>query len=64
MRNSFCGFGLLIALCVHATSLQAQQHTGPASSKHSLWKIQGQQNSVYLLGSIHVLRKEDYPLPQ
>lgn len=28
-----------------------------------LWQIDGSNNSVYLLGSIHMLRKEDYPLP-
>lgn len=28
-----------------------------------LWKISGQRNRVYLLGSIHLLREQDYPLP-
>src|SRR5207249_1398026 len=28
-----------------------------------LWKVPGKENSVYLLGSVHVLKKEDYPLP-
>jgi uncharacterized protein len=30
---------------------------------HSLWKAQGPRATVYLLGSVHVLKKEDYPLP-
>ncbi len=30
---------------------------------HSLWEIHGKKNTVYLLGSIHVLRASDYPLP-
>ena len=30
---------------------------------HSLWELRGKHNSVYLLGSIHVLRPSDYPLP-
>ncbi|HEY2144759.1 MAG TPA: TraB/GumN family protein [Steroidobacteraceae bacterium] len=30
---------------------------------HSLWEIHGKHNTVYLLGSIHVLRPTDYPLP-
>ncbi len=30
---------------------------------HSLWRAQGQSNVVYLLGSIHLLRQTDYPLP-
>lgn len=31
---------------------------------HSLWELHGRHNTVYLLGSIHVLRPTDYPLPQ
>ncbi len=33
------------------------------SERHTLWQIQGKHNIVYLLGSIHVLRDADYPLP-
>jgi len=29
---------------------------------HSLWEVHGKHNTVYLLGSIHVLRPADYPL--
>ena len=28
-----------------------------------VWQIDGEQNRVYLLGSIHLLREQDYPLP-
>jgi uncharacterized protein YbaP (TraB family) len=30
---------------------------------HALWELHGKHNTVYLLGSIHVLRQRDYPLP-
>jgi uncharacterized protein len=30
---------------------------------HSLWELHGKHNTVYILGSIHVLRPTDYPLP-
>lgn len=30
----------------------------------TLWEVEGDSNSVYLLGSIHLLRKGDYPLPR
>jgi uncharacterized protein YbaP (TraB family) len=33
-----------------------------ADSPHCLWELHGKHNTVYLLGSIHVLRKSDYPL--
>lgn len=29
----------------------------------TMWQIDGASNSVYLLGSIHMLRESDYPLP-
>ncbi len=29
----------------------------------TLWEVAGQKNSVFLLGSIHLLRPQDYPLP-
>lgn len=29
----------------------------------TLWRAQGMSNSVYLLGSIHLLRPQDHPLP-
>jgi len=40
---------------------------GPAiaaeSHPVSMWKIQGDGNVVYLLGSVHLLRRDDHPLP-
>ena len=30
----------------------------------TLWRVDGAENSVYLLGSIHLLRAEDHPLPR
>ena len=29
----------------------------------TLWRVSGDTNSVYLLGSIHLLREQDLPLP-
>lgn len=34
-----------------------------ARPEHILWLLHGETNSVYLLGSVHVLRDQDYPLP-
>jgi uncharacterized protein YbaP (TraB family) len=28
-----------------------------------LWEIQGTDNKIFLLGSVHLLRAQDYPLP-
>ena len=40
-------------------SAQADTESHPVT----LWRAQGVSNSVYLLGSIHLLRAEDHPLP-
>ncbi|MDP6524135.1 MAG: TraB/GumN family protein [Kiritimatiellia bacterium] len=50
-----CASALLVQLCSGAPA----QDTG----KHSLWKVSSGSNAVYLLGSIHLLKEEHYPLP-
>jgi uncharacterized protein len=47
--------GLALA-CASVASARAD------SALHSLWELHGKHNTVYLLGSIHVLRPSDYPL--
>ena len=47
---------LILSLYVSETSSQEQ--------KSFLWKVQSKKNTVYLLGSIHFLKKEIYPLPR
>jgi uncharacterized protein len=42
--------------CVLSASVCAD---GPL---HALWELHGKHNTVYILGSIHVLRPSDYPL--
>jgi hypothetical protein len=37
----------------------AQQGDHPVS----MWKLEGSTNSIYLLGSVHLLRAKDHPLP-
>jgi len=50
------GIVLFLVLCTGAGPSRAD------SSLHALWELHGKHNTVYLLGSIHVLRPEDYPL--
>src|SRR5205807_776659 len=52
---------LAAAFCTGA-SVHAQQATATATH-HSLWKVQGKTNAVYLLCSVHVLKETNYPLP-
>jgi uncharacterized protein YbaP (TraB family) len=35
----------------------------PSNGKHCLWRVTNASAPVYLLGSIHSMRKNDYPLP-
>jgi uncharacterized protein len=61
MRDSLFGrrhAGL--ALCCLALCFAARAD----GALHPLWELHGKHNTVYLLGSIHVLRPGDYPLPQ
>ncbi len=52
---------LLFVFCF-APALVAQQPGPATATRHCLWKVQGQHSNVYLLGSVHVLKPEDYPL--
>ncbi len=38
-------------------------HASETGHPLTLWQVSGANNSIYLLGSIHLLRSEDYPLP-
>jgi uncharacterized protein YbaP (TraB family) len=49
---------LLAALVLWTCTLPSRADT----PLHSLWELHGKHNTVFLLGSIHVLRPADYPL--
>ncbi|MBT8111163.1 MAG: TraB/GumN family protein [Gammaproteobacteria bacterium] len=49
----------ILLLCVISCCAVADTEGHPVT----LWHVQGISNSVYLLGSIHLLRAEDHPLP-
>lgn len=50
-------FVAVMALLASVSAADESNHAVP------LWEVRGDNNSVYLLGSIHLLRPEDYPLP-
>lgn len=56
MSRALTVFAAVCALAFGAAARADTEH-------HTLWQIQGKHNVVYLLGSIHVLRDTDYPLP-
>jgi uncharacterized protein YbaP (TraB family) len=52
-------FGFLL-LCLLGSVAAAGEQNHPVT----MWRVAGQANSVYLLGSIHLLREQDHPLPR
>jgi uncharacterized protein YbaP (TraB family) len=52
----------LCLLCVLLLFGSCAAPTRVGESKATLWKVQGDHNTVYLLGSIHVLSRQAYPL--
>jgi uncharacterized protein len=50
---------LVVSLMLSALPARADDSGHPVT----LWQVTGTHNSVYLLGSIHLLRSQDYPLP-
>ena len=49
----------LLGICFLFLALTSQLN---AQEKSFLWKVDSDQNSLYILGSIHLLNKETYPL--
>jgi len=61
--SKFIRFVGLVSLAVSSTLLFNACSTWPATGgKSTLWQVKGSHNSVYLLGSIHVLPASAYPL--
>src|SRR5262249_47284561 len=61
-RFTVAGAALLFALSLLRPVL-AGEAPAAAPKLHTLWKVEGKTNAVYLLGSVHLLKPEHYPLP-
>ena len=59
MRRSLIRWRLLGLALSFVTLSASVRADGPL---HALWELHGKHNTVYILGSIHVLRPSDYPL--
>ena len=51
-----------VLILLVSASANAQQKQPPAALKHCLWEVAGLSNKVFLLGSLHVLKRDAYPL--
>lgn len=60
---------LALALCALLVPVASAQTPADAGAKESatqhplLWKVSDADNSIYLLGAFHLLKPDDYPLP-
>ncbi|HWS76970.1 MAG TPA: TraB/GumN family protein, partial [Thermomonas sp.] len=67
MKSRLLALALVAALALPAAFAEQPQATAaPAqpAPRPLLWKVSDADNSVYLLGSFHLLKADDYPLPK
>ena len=58
MLGCYCCFSFF------RTSEIAAQNASQAPAKSCLWKVVSKESTVYLLGSVHLLKSDAYPLSQ
>ena len=54
--------GLLIAFALCLGCIANAEQNISANTKNTLWRVSSEKNSVYLLGSLHLLKSDNYPL--
>jgi uncharacterized protein YbaP (TraB family) len=59
--RAFPWFRFLSAVALSLSAPLRGQAAAPAAH-HCLWKLEGKANTVYFLGSVHVLKETNYPL--
>jgi len=53
---------IVIALTFFSYFSAQAEESSSAGSKSSLWRIKSQKNTIYLQGSLHLLKSDNYPL--
>ncbi len=54
---------IALTLAVILTSVPMSASPEPGADKTFMWRVQGGGATVYLLGSVHAMKKDSYPLP-
>ena len=66
IKYAFCfalsGVSLLSAFFISESWLYAKSPTVEQTDKGCLWTVDSQSNKIYLLGSLHLLKQDSYPL--
>lgn len=55
---------LLSVIWLFFSEANAQEAHSAEAQRHFIWTVESGRNTVYLLGSIHILKPDSYPLPQ
>jgi len=63
-KSGQCFFGLALIALVWAigSNVYARERPATGNGNHFLWSMETAKNSIYFLGSIHLLKKDSYPL--
>ena len=69
LQQLFTAFTVVcLATCVTAspevTNAAPKKSVGATPSKHCLWEVRGANNRVFLLGSMHLMKSDMYPLAE
>jgi len=64
MRNKRLGLFVIFFGLISLLSVVFVQDVFPQSQKSFLWRVRSKTNTVYVLGSLHLSKKEIYPLNQ
>ena len=52
----------LVVACALCNIVYAEERVQPKTKKHFLWSMQTKKNTIFFLGSVHVLKSDAYPL--
>ena len=63
MKAPRLGFIAVLSLVLSPLHQPWAAENAAATTRLPLWKVEGKRCTVYLLGSVHFLKKEHYPLP-
>lgn len=64
MKNKTSKLLVIFSVLILVSLVASSQDVFSQSQKNFLWRVQSKTNTVYVLGSIHFLKKEFYPLNQ
>jgi uncharacterized protein YbaP (TraB family) len=57
-------FVLVTFFCSLVNAIPAHAQRQSKHSRHFLWSVESGRNTIYLLGSMHILKSDAYPLPR